>query len=188
MSSEAEMKVILAKRREIGDFLHKHKEQLDRLRHEKQIPNSNWVIEFAENITMAAKAPKHWAAPRPLHEFRGHPPAPQFEQMRAGKLEAYHQKQLKKGGGSDTVIDSVLIPPLITFERVKPVPSQMGSNTRGRDVDAEDGEDTAAIAKRIKSSEDEVAASRQVEALKNSTSRKAAVNFGLEDSDSEESD
>ena len=64
----------------------------------------------------------------------------------------------------------------------------MGSNKRGRDVDAEDGEDTAAIAKRIKSSEDEVAASRQVEALKNSTSRKAAVNFGLEDSDSEESD
>ena len=187
MSSKAEMKTILAKRREIGDFLYKHKGQLDRLRHDKQIPNSDWLIEFADNITMAAKAPKHWAAPRPLHEFRGHPPAPQFEQMRAGKLEEHHQKQLKEGG-VDAVVDSVQIPPLITFERTKPAPSQKSSNKRGRDSDAEDEEGAAALAKKMKSNEDEAAASRQAEALKSATSRKAAVNFGLEDSDSSESE
>ena len=186
MESDTEMKAVLEKRKRIGDFLYEHKGQLDRLREGKKIPNSDWVIEFAENITMASKAPKHWAAPRPLHEFRGHPPAPQFEQMRAGKLEEYHQKA-KKSGDVGEIMDFVQIPPLITFERTKPTVTKSASNKRGRDADAEEEEDAIAIAKKMKSNEDEAAASR-LAALQNATSRKATTAFGLDDDDSSDSD
>lgn len=178
------MKDILDARKRISNFLFDHKDQLSALRSSKNIPNSDWVIEFANNITMAAKAPKHWQAPRPLHEFRGHPPAPQFEQMRAGKLEEYNQKMHKDGTVDHLTGEFVIVPPLIKFERTKPVEKRT-SNKRGREEEEEEEEDSVtAQAKKLKSSEDELVANRQAEALKSASHRKAAVNFGLDDDDS----
>ena len=99
LENRDEIKALLQERKEISVFLWEKQEMLKILRESgKGDVKPEWLIELADNITMSARAPAHWAAPRPLHEFKGHPPAPQFEQMRAGKLEALHQKNINKAG------------------------------------------------------------------------------------------
>ena len=78
---------LLEQRKVLSDFLFYHRDDLKRIQEIKRLEKSSWVLQLAENITLTTRAPKAWAPSRPLHEFHGHPPAPQFEQMRAGKLE-----------------------------------------------------------------------------------------------------
>ena len=89
---------LLEQRKKISDFLHENSDDLKRVHNISQLdssPGSAWVLQLADNITLATRAPAGWAPSRPLHDFHGHPPAPQFEQMRAGKLEALHIQHLK---------------------------------------------------------------------------------------------
>jgi hypothetical protein len=79
---------LLDQRKVLSDFLFDNKEELRRVHDIKKVESSSWVLQLADNITLTTRAPASWAPSRPLHEFHGHPPAPQFEQMRAGKLEA----------------------------------------------------------------------------------------------------
>ncbi len=78
---------LLSQRKEISNFLFEHNEELAHVKQIRKIESSKWILELADNITLTTRAPSAWAPSRPLHEFRGHPPAPQFEQMRAGMLE-----------------------------------------------------------------------------------------------------
>ena len=84
---EAQVRELLAKRKVITECLFAKKEQLDELRTKvTAVPSPDWVLNLAENLTLTVRAPKDWAPGRPLHELGGHPPAPQFEQMRVGML------------------------------------------------------------------------------------------------------
>jgi len=64
------------------------KDELLRVHTARRIDSAAWPVELADLLTLTTYAPSAWAPSRLLHEFGGHPPAPQFEQMRAGKLEA----------------------------------------------------------------------------------------------------
>ena len=87
MEGAAQVRELLAKRKVITECLFAKKEQLDELRTKvTAVPSPDWVLSLAENLTLTVRAPKDWAPGRPLHELGGHPPAPQFEQMRVGML------------------------------------------------------------------------------------------------------
>ena len=74
-------------RNDLTFFLFDRKEDLRRVHDVRHIESSNWVIELADSITLTTYAPTAWAPSRMLHEYGGHPPAPQYEQMRLGQLE-----------------------------------------------------------------------------------------------------
>lgn len=88
-------KSLLQKRKAITEFLYQHAEELASIRKRTQaVPSIDWVLEFAENITPTLRAPDEWVPGRPLHDLCGHPPAPQFEQMRLGRLGQLHQSRV----------------------------------------------------------------------------------------------
>lgn len=193
---EDRVRSLLDCRKQIQSFLWEKREELQALRSTKSVEDTDWVIELADNLTMSTRAPTHWAPPRPLHEFKGHPPAPQFEQMRAGWLEKYHQKRLKnmtgkKGApleeGSGKEKDSAL--KLLKFERTESsrrpsIESKHGSK-RGREEDEEDNGDED-LSKRKRSRGDsfkDEAEAKKADAL---GGRKATgLSFGLDASDSD---
>ena len=82
---------LLKQRQSLTDFLFQYKDDLKRVHDARRIGSSAWAVELSDLLTLTAYAPYAWVPSRPLHEFGGHPPAPQFEQMRAGKIEALHQ-------------------------------------------------------------------------------------------------
>ena len=93
MMNRDRVEALLERRKQLSDFLYEKKDDLQRVHSISNLdssPGSAWVLQLADNITLATRAPTAWAPSRPLHDFHGHPPAPQFEQMRAGKLEALH--------------------------------------------------------------------------------------------------
>jgi len=87
--SDAEARKLLASRRKISEFLFANKDRLDEIRNKvTTLPSSDWLLKLADNLTLTMRAPEGWVPGRPLHELGGHPPAPQFEQMRVGALAA----------------------------------------------------------------------------------------------------
>ena len=179
-----DVKALLDARKKINLFLWDKREQLEALQSSKSVGCADWVIELAENLTMTARAPTHWAPPRPLHEFKGHPPAPQFEQMRAGWLEKYHQKHLKTLK-SDTTIQKESSIKLMKFERKVSINESL-ARKRGRDDGDDDEELHESTKKRAREEED-----LEISVTKNvgddvSRKRKTGLNFGLDnDSDSD---
>ena len=88
----------LSKRQRITDFLFQLSIEGDL---EKTTPSSfRWSIGFAASLSLTARAPQDWAPGRPLHSLGGHPPAPQFEQMRIGQLAQLSEEfgQVPAGG------------------------------------------------------------------------------------------
>ncbi len=100
MMNRDRVEALLERRKQLSDFLYEKKDDLQRVHSISNLdssPGSAWVLQLADNITLATRAPTAWAPSRPLHDFHGHPPAPQFEQMRAGKLEALHHSSQALG-------------------------------------------------------------------------------------------
>jgi hypothetical protein len=193
LENRDEIKALLQERKEISVFLWEKQEMLKILRESgKGDVKPEWLIELADNITMSARAPAHWAAPRPLHEFKGHPPAPQFEQMRAGKLEALHQKNINKAGTERQEAADEL--KLIKFDRTTTSASAGVSTTalsaagvrgkRGRG----NGEDEDASRSRKRAKEEDEEGRRQEEPAAARARKAAAVNFGLDNDSSSDSD
>jgi hypothetical protein len=184
------VKSLLDSRKAIQGFLWEKRVELAALRSTKSVGDADLVIELADNLTMCARAPEHWVSPRPLHEFKGHPPAPQFEQMRAGWLERYNQKQLKagprKGGeaaGEEKEESGGLR--LLKFERTgssrRPSTQAKERSKRGRDEGVEEDEGES---KNKRPREEEESAPKVV--AEDLGARKATgISFGLDASDSD---
>ena len=186
-----EIKGLLDSRKNISMFLWDKREQLEALRSTQIVDCVDWVMELADNLTMCARAPAHWAPPRPLHEFKGHPPAPQFEQMRAGWLERYHQKQLKVSkDNSASEKESGM--QLLTFKREKSTREPLvrkERSKRGREDDEGGDQDTeASTKKRARGESDVGSAQMQAEEDMGRTRKTATLNFGLDDEDDSDSD
>lgn len=106
MMNRGRVEALLERRKQLSDFLYEKKDDLQRVHSISNLdssPGSAWVLQLADNITLATRAPTAWAPSRPLHDFHGHPPAPQFEQMRAGKLEALHHSSQALGLLQDAI-------------------------------------------------------------------------------------
>jgi len=88
----------LSKRQRISDFLYLSIEGGDLERTSQS--SIGWAIGFAASLSLTARAPQDWAPGRPLHSLGGHPPAPQFEQMRIGQLAQLSEEfgQVPAGG------------------------------------------------------------------------------------------
>ena len=93
VSTPSDVRDLLARRKKISEFLYANQQRLSELRDRAGArPSLACVLEFADNITMTLHAPQDWVPGRPLIDLGGHPPAPQFEQMRVGALALLHEE------------------------------------------------------------------------------------------------
>ena len=87
--SRRQVKKLLEIRHSITSTLAAHEEGVKQIKNAKTVQCQD-VIEFANNIAFALRAPKLWTPGFPL--IGAAPPAPQAEQMRAGVLASYNKK------------------------------------------------------------------------------------------------
>jgi len=88
----SDIRDLLARRKKISEYLFANQENLSALAQAGTHPSLACVLELADNITMTLHAPQDWVPGRPLIDLGGHPPAPQFEQMRVGALALLHEE------------------------------------------------------------------------------------------------
>jgi hypothetical protein len=89
---------LLDMRGKLSDFLYDHKQELQNVHAIRRLESSSWVIDLANSITLTTYAPTSWAPTRgALHTYSGHPPAPQFQQMRLGQLEKFERMSQASG-------------------------------------------------------------------------------------------
>jgi len=74
-------------KRSISKCLRENQEELDHIRNVRIVQACD-IIELADYISRTIKAPPLWKPGNPV--VGGHPPAPQPEQMRLGKLGEHH--------------------------------------------------------------------------------------------------
>lgn len=86
------VRLLLSKRKRIQEFLFTQRDAINRTKRTREKIPTDWVLDMAENITLTLRAPNDWTPGRPLFDLSGHPPAPQFEQMRVGVLAQLHEK------------------------------------------------------------------------------------------------
>ena len=86
---------LLYRREKLSSFLFENRMELKNVHALKLTPYSV-TIGLASSISLTTRAPLEWNLTRPLNEFNAHPPAPQFDQMRAGKLEKINAQEVLK--------------------------------------------------------------------------------------------
>lgn len=83
----AKLQTLLSTKHRINDALNNNSEHLQFLKHSKKVSLED-LLNVAAVVQYTNHAPNEWKIGMPL--VRGHPPAPQPEEMRCGCLENYH--------------------------------------------------------------------------------------------------
>ena len=86
---------LLGRREKLSNFLFDHRVELKNI-HDLKLTPCSVTIGLASSISLTTRAPPEWNLTRPLNDFSAHPPAPQFDQMRAGKLENINAREVLK--------------------------------------------------------------------------------------------
>jgi hypothetical protein len=171
--SRRQVKKLLEIRHAITSTLSLYDKDIESIRDARCVQGSD-VIEFANNIALALRAPKLWVRPFPL--VGAAPPAPQAEQMRAGVLANYNKKNLE-----EQLQQQAEITEAVTRDRAASIadrePPAPTLQTRQSSADSE----VSSVRKRKAGSMDEGSAPALPQ------KKRQNISFGL-DSDSEEDD
>lgn len=146
----------------IHEFLHNNKNELNNIKTSNNVP-FEWVINYADNISLTLSAPKNWTPGFPLNNC--HVPAPQLIEMRDGLITSYASKI------EDRNVD-IKAAVYIQSE----LPKNSGPSRRQLKRKAEENLLLSASSQPIKQSSPVLVAKK---------SRQINISFGLSDSDSD---
>jgi hypothetical protein len=150
---------LLALKSKIHEFLHYNKNELNDIKTSNNVP-FEWVINYADNISLTLSAPKNWTPGFPL--INSHVPAPQLIEMRDGLMTSNIKDK------SEEIKSAVYIQP--------DLPKNSGPTRRQLKRKSEENLLSSASSQPIQQSSPVVVAKK---------ARQINISFGLSDSDSD---